>query len=167
MDFSWLFDFGDPTMWVTLALLVFFGGVLYMKIPAITAKALDARADKIREEMDQARLLRDEAQELLASYTRKQRKAEKEAEQIIAQAKKEAKLYATDMRNKLSEQLDRRAEAASRRIEQAEAQAQAMVRDRAVDLAVKAAEIALDTAVPKAAKSKLIDNGIKEMTTGL
>ncbi len=167
MYFSWLFDFGDPTMWVTIALAVFFGAVLYMKVPGLAAKALDERADKIREELDQARQLREEAQELLASYTRKQRAAEKEAEDIIVQAKKEAQLYAADMRAQLAEQLERRAEAANRRIEQAEAQAQNLVRDRAVDLAVRAAEIALETSVPKSVKTKLIDESIKEMSSSL
>ncbi|MCF6293918.1 MAG: hypothetical protein L3J04_11045 [Robiginitomaculum sp.] len=77
---------------------------------------------------------------------------------------KEAKLYATEMRTKLAEQLERRADTANRRIEQVQAQSEAMVRNQAVDLAVKAVEIALETAVPKASKTKLIDNSIKEIT---
>ncbi|MBL4616914.1 MAG: F0F1 ATP synthase subunit B [Robiginitomaculum sp.] len=165
MYFGWLFDFSNPTMWVALALLSFFAVMLYLKLPKTLSKSLDDRADKIREELNQARLLREQAQELLANYTRKQREAEQEAENIIKQAKKEAKLYAADMRTKLAEQLERRAETANRRIEQAQAQAETLVRNQAIDLAVKAAEIALETAVPKTAKTKLIDNSIKEMTT--
>lgn len=167
MDFSWLFNFGDPVMWVALALIAFAGMIVYLKVPATITGSLDDRATKIRDELDQARRLREEAQELLASYTRKQRAAENEAEEIIAQAKKEAQLYATEMREKLGEQLERRAEAAERRIAQAEAQAETMVREKAIDLAVKAAEIALDTSTSKAAKSKLIDDGIKEMSSSL
>jgi F-type H+-transporting ATPase subunit b len=165
MDFSWFFDFGDPVMWVAVALLLFIALVVYLKVPGTITKSLDERADKIRDELDQARKLREEAQELLASYTRKQRAAEKEAEEIIAQAKEEAKLYASETRAKLSEQLQRRADAAQRRIEQAQSQAEALVRDKAVDLAVRAAEIALETSVPKAAKIKLVDAGIKDLSS--
>ncbi len=167
MDFSWLFNFGDPVMWVALAVLSFFAVLIYLKIPKTIGQSLDARADKISQELDHARQLREEAQELLASYTRKARAAEQEAEAIIAQAKEEAQLYAAETREKLTEQLERRADAAKRRIEQAEAQAEAMVRDKAVDLAVQAAEIALETAVPKAAKGKLVDAGISDLSSRL
>lgn len=167
MDFSWIINFGDPALWVAIALVAFIGVLVYLKVPGTLTKTLDERADKIRNELDQARRLREEAQELLASYTRKQRTAEKEAEAIIAQAKMEAKLYAEETRTKLTEQLARRAEAANRRIEQAQAQAEALVRDKAVDLAVKAAQIAIDTSVPKTTKSKMVDTGIKDISTRL
>lgn len=167
MDYSWLFDFADPMMWISFALICFFGVLVYFKIPATIAGALDGRADKIRDELDQARSLREEAQELLASYTRKQRAAEKEAEAIITQAKADAQLYASETRAKLNEQLERRAETAKHRIEQAQNQAETLVRNQAIELAVKAVEIALDTTVPKTAKAKLIDDGIKEMSSGL
>ncbi|VAV97647.1 ATP synthase F0 sector subunit b [hydrothermal vent metagenome] len=167
MDFSWVFNFGDPVMWVAIALLAFAGVIVYLKVPGTITKSLDERADKIRDELDQARLLREEAQELLASYTRKARTAEKKAEAIIAQAKTEAKLYAEETRTKLTEQLQRRADAAERRIEQAQAQAEALVRDKAVDLAVKAAETAITNSVPKTTKTKLVDAGIKDMQSSL
>lgn len=162
--FLGLIDLSNSTHWVMVSLLLFLGLLLWVKVPALLAKLLDDQSKKIHDELEQARHLREEAQELLASYARRQREAEQEAENIIKQAKKEAKLYANDMRTKLAEQLERRAETANRRIEQAQAQAETMVRNQAIDLAVKAAEIALETAVPKAAKAKLIDSGIEEIT---
>jgi len=162
--FLGLIDLSNSTHWVMASLLLFFGLLLWVKVPALLAKMLDNQSKKIHDELEQARNLREEAQELLASYARRQRESEEKAEEIVKQAKKEAKLYATEMRTKLAEQLERKADAANRRIEQVQAQAEAMVRNQAVDLAVKAAEIALETAVPKASKTKLIDNSIKEIT---
>ena len=49
-------------------------------------KALDDRADAIRKELDEARRLREEAQDLLADYKQKQRRAEDEAKAIVEQA---------------------------------------------------------------------------------
>jgi len=74
------------TLWATVALLIFIGIVLYIKVPAMLSKALDARADRIRGELDDARRLREEAQTLLADYQKKR----KEAEQKIGQAEREA-----------------------------------------------------------------------------
>lgn len=162
MDFSWFLHFDDPVTWVALAVLLFIGIVFYLGVPGKLMAALDDRAQKIQDELDEARKLREEAQELLASYTRKQRAAEKEAEEIVALAKHEAKLYAEEMRANLKDQLARRAEAANARIAQAEAQATELVRDRAVEMAVKAAESALTTSVTAAAKSKLVDDSIKD-----
>lgn len=162
MDFNWFLHFDAPETWVAVAVLLFIGLVVYLGVPKKLMMVLDERAQKIQGELEEARKLREEAQELLASYTRKQRAAEKEAEEIVALAKHEAKLYAEEMREKLKEQLARRAAAANARIQQAEAQATALVRDRAVDLAVKAAESAIATSVTSAAKSKLVDESIKD-----
>ena len=70
----------DATFWSFVGLIVFIGIVLYLKVPAMVTKSLDERADKIRDELDEARKLREEAQALLAQYQGKRQEAEKEAE---------------------------------------------------------------------------------------
>ena len=54
----------DPAFWAIVALIIFFGLLLYLKVPAILASALDGRVDAIRKELDEARRLREEAQAL-------------------------------------------------------------------------------------------------------
>jgi len=61
-----LFDPGAAEFWVLIAFIIFFGIVFYMRVPAQVTGALDARADAIKKELDEARLLREEAQALLA-----------------------------------------------------------------------------------------------------
>ena len=82
-----MFDPNDPLFWVLVAFVAFLALLLYYKVPAIVAKALDDRADAIRKELDEARKLREEAQSLLSDYQRKAREAETEAQSIIEQAK--------------------------------------------------------------------------------
>nr|MBA3447540.1 ATP F0F1 synthase subunit B [Pseudaminobacter sp.] len=69
----------DATFWATVALIIFLAVVFYMKAPAMITKSLDQRADRIRDELEEARRLREEAQQLLAEYQRKRKEAEKEA----------------------------------------------------------------------------------------
>ncbi len=69
----------DATFWATVALVIFLGIMIYVKVPGMITKSLDDRADRIRDELEQARRLREEAQELLAEYQRKRKEAEKEA----------------------------------------------------------------------------------------
>lgn len=129
----------DPTFWVFVALAIVIGIAVVMRVPALVAKMLDARADAIRTELEEARRLREEAQELLASYQRKQREAEAEAEGIVARAKKDAKALAATARTELTERIDRRTALAEARIAQAEAHAAAEVKALAADLAADAA----------------------------
>ena len=72
--------------------------------------------------MDEARKLREDAQKVLADYQRKQRNAQSEAEDIIAQAKREAEAYAEETRTALKESLERRSKLAEEKIARANTQ---------------------------------------------
>jgi F0F1-type ATP synthase membrane subunit b/b' len=74
----------DATFWALVGLVIFLGIVVYVKVPGMIAKALDKRADKIRNELEEARKLREEAQALLAEYQKKRKEAEKEAAEIVS-----------------------------------------------------------------------------------
>ena len=84
------------------------------------AKALDERAAKIRNELDEAQRLREEAQQLLAEYQSKRKEAEKEAADIVAAAKREADLLVEEAHKKTEEYVARRTALAEQKIGQAE-----------------------------------------------
>lgn len=152
---------GDPSFYAFLALIAFFVLLAYMGVFKTITKTLDDRADAIKSELDDAKRLREEAAELLASYQRKQREAEAEAESIIAQAKAEAKILKEESRKELSDRLERRAAMAEQRIAQAEAQAAAEVKAAAAELAAAAAEEILKTKLKKTDLNKIVDADIK------
>jgi len=112
--------FAAPELWVLVSFVLFVALLVYYKIPNKLAKALDDRAGKIHAELDEARRLREEAQAILADYQRKQRDAEKEAEDIIAMARREARFYAEESQKALGESLQRRVRSAEEKIARAE-----------------------------------------------
>ena len=75
----------DATAWSLVGLILFLALVLYLKVPAMVTKGLDERSEKIRKDLDEARELREEAQNLLAEYQAKRQAAEKEAEGALEQ----------------------------------------------------------------------------------
>ncbi len=156
-------DLGDPTTWVFIAVVLFLLALLYFGIHKKIAGALDARSNAIRAELDEARRLREEAQALLASYQRKQKEAEAQAEDIVKQARSDAENMATQARKDLAERLERRAAQAEAKIANAEAQAMGEVKAKAADMALNTAETLLRTKLTAADKSKLIQDGIKQM----
>lgn len=157
----------DATFWAFVSLLIFFGVIVYFKVPGMLSKSLDSRADKIRDELEEARRLREEAQELLAEYQRKRKAAEVEAEEIVAAAKNEAVLFAEESSRKTEEFVARRTAMAEQKIAQAESQAVADVRSVAVDIAVAAAEKLIADKVTGAAAGKIIDQSIAEVKNRL
>jgi len=127
------------TLWATIALLIFVGIAVYVKVPAMVSKALDERAGRIRAELDDAKRLREEAQALLGEYQKKRKEAEQEAAAIVEAAKHEAGVLSEEAHKRAEEYVARRTAVAEQKIGQAEREAIAEVRANAVDLAVEAA----------------------------
>ena len=155
--------FGNTDYVVALSLVLFIGVLIYFKVPGLVVGMLDARAEKIRAELEDARRLREEAQALLASYERKQKEVEGQAEQIVANAKAEAERAAEEAKGALETSIARRLKAAEDQIASAEASAVKEVRDRAVAVAVEASSKVIAGKMTKATGGKLIDDAIKEV----
>lgn len=132
------------TLWVFIALLIFLGILFYMGVPGKIAAGLDARGNRIRKELDEARSLREEAQNLLAEYQRKRQTAEQEAAEIVEAAKREASSIVKDAKVKTEEFVTRRTAAAEQKIAQAERDAVNEVRSSAVDIAIEASRRLLE-----------------------
>lgn len=155
--------FATAEFWVAAAFFGFIGVLVYYNVPSMIAKALDSRADAIRQELDEARRLREEAQQLLSDYQRKRREAEEEANAIIEQAKREAEALAAETRKSLQESLERRTKLAEEKIARAEAQALNEVRAAAVDSAIAAAERIIERKVTPEVNARLVDQSMSEL----
>lgn len=157
----------DATFWATVALVIFIALVLYLKVPGMLSKSLDDRADRIRAELEDARKLREEAQQLLAEYQRKRKEAEKEAADIVEAAKREASILAEEAHKKTEEYVVRRTALAEQKIGQAEREAVNEVRANAVDLAVEAARQILGGKVDAKVSAELFKGSVQEVKAKL
>jgi F-type H+-transporting ATPase subunit b len=152
----------DPQFWVALAFVVFVG-LMFWKARAPVLKGLDARADRIRAELDEAQRLREEAQKTLAEYKRKQRDAAKEADDLLANAKHEADLLRKQAAADLKAVLARREKAALEKIAQAEVQAIQEVRAQAVDIAMAATAKLLSENMDPTRDQAMVDQAIRNL----
>jgi F-type H+-transporting ATPase subunit b len=149
--------------WVAIAFVVFMGILLYIGVPKMLAKTLDARADGIKKDIDEARRLKEEAQALLADYKKRRDQADAEAAAIVEQAKREADAISRETQAALEESLKRRTRIAEEKIARAEAQAIADVRSAAIDAAVSASESVIGGKLQSGAGRGLVDQGIREL----
>ena len=146
---------------VLLAFLLFLVVLVYFKVPGMIGSMLDKRAEGIRDDLDEARALREEAQTLLASYERKQREVQDQADRIVAHARTEAELAAEQAKVDLEKSIARRLQGAEEQIASAQSAAVKEVRDKAVSVAIAASREVIAKQMNQSDSSSLIDDAIK------
>ncbi len=157
------FSLGNTDFVVLLGFLLFIGVLFYFKVPSLIGAQLDKRADGIKSELDEARALREEAQALLASYERKQKEVQEQADRIILHAKQEATEAGEQAQEDLKASIARRLKAAEDQIASAEASAVREVRDEAIRVAIGAAKDVVAKKMTATDGNKLIDAAIAEV----
>jgi len=158
--------YANPSFWVGVAFFLVIA-LAARKVYAAIGAGLDARAEKIKARIEESIRLREDAQEMLATYERKQRDAMKEAEDIIAHAKAEALRLQEQSARDLDEAVKRREKQAMDRIAQAEAQALAEVRNQAVEIAMSATRKLISDSMSAQQSASLIDQAINELPAKL
>jgi len=157
----------NAEFWVAVAfvlLLCLFG---YFGVHRVLISALDHRRDRIQKELDDARRLKEEAQKLVAEYRARRDSAEREAQDIVANAKADAERIAQDAKAKMEDFVARRTKSAENKIAQAEMQAVADVRAAAAEAAASAAASVMSQTVKGPVAETLVDKSIKDLRSQL
>lgn len=152
---------------VLIAFILFVAILLIAKVPSKLGGLLDARAALIKAELADARALREEAQQILASYERKSTEMLEQSERIVVAAKEEAQAAAAQAKEDLKVSIARRLAAAEERIASAEAGAVREVRERAVDVAIAAAAEVLAKQTTEESAAASIDAAIEQVAAKL
>ena len=77
----------DATFWVAVSFLIFVAVLIYFKVPQKVDLSLNESIKKIREEIDNAEKLKDEAKNILSEYESKMSKSKQEINSLIRKAK--------------------------------------------------------------------------------
>jgi F-type H+-transporting ATPase subunit b len=154
--------FHEVEFWIALAFVLSVGILVWKAGPGVVA-GLDARAERIRADIEEAQRLRAEAEATLAEYQRKQRDALAEAQEIVARAKEDAERIGREAEAELQAALKRREASTMDKIAQAEAKAIAEVRGIAVEVAVDTTRLLLREKLDENRGSALIDQAIEEL----
>ena len=153
----------DSHFVVGISFFLFFGLLAYLGVHKFLAGALDQRADRIREELDEVRRLREEAQAVFAEFERKHREVDTQAGEIVAHAKVEAEQAAERAKADLAASIERRLRAADEQIAMAEDNAVREVRDRAVQVAIAAAAEVMASRMSDDKADALVEDAIESV----
>ena len=155
--------FSEPEFWVAVGFVILMGVFAYVGVHRTVLTALDHRRDRIKAELDDARRLKDEAAKVLAEYKARHASAEREAQEIVSNARAEAERIASEAKAKMEDFVARRTKTAESKIALAEAQALADVRAAAAEAAVAAASTVLSQSVKGNVADDLLTKGIVEV----
>ncbi len=152
----------DATFWVALAFGIFFL-LTFKKVGALIVGGLDQRGAKIRQELEEAQRLREDAEKVLSECQKRQLEAEAEAEKMLAYAREEAARVLKRADEDVQGAVKRRESQAMDRIAQAEAQALIEVRNTAVDIAISASRQLFAERLAKNEPDPLLDRSLKSL----
>ncbi len=161
------FSLKNPEFVVVIGFVLFLALLAYLKVPGLIGGMLDKRAEGIKSDLEEAKALREEAQTILASYERKQKEVQEQADRIVEAAKAEAEIAATQAKEDLQASIARRLAAADEQIASAQASAVKEVRDTAIAVAVAAAEDVIAKKLTAADGNALIEDAIKDVAAKL
>ena len=155
----------ESEFWVLAGLLTFLF-IVWWKARGIILGMLDARAGKVKADLDEAARLRSEAERLLTQLRAERADAERRSAEMLAAAEAEARRMEAEAKVRLEETITRRQQLAERKIANAEAQALAEVKAAAAEMAAQAAERVLAARVGDG-EDPLLDRGIAQLATKL
>jgi len=151
------------SFWVMIAFIATMAFLWHKGAFRAIGGALDKRSDQIRKELEEAQALKEEAQALLASYQRRQRKVVEDAESILSNATAEANRIIARAEGRIEEEVKKRTELAEQKIAQAQAAAIRDVSARAVDITISASEALLTSELSGKASTSLLDDAVSDV----
>ena len=128
----------DATFWVAVSFVIFFVGLIYLKVPQNVNSLLTKMIVDIKNEIDESEKLRSESKKLLDDAQSKLNSAEQEKKKIINQANIEAEKLTKDMSEKFSKSAEIKKNLANIKISQMKDAAIKDIKDTSIKIAIEA-----------------------------
>ena len=152
----------DSTFWVAVSFVIFFGGLIYLKIPQKINEILNKLILDIKNEIDESERLRTEAKTLLDNAQNKLDKAESVKNEIIDQAKKDSDRLIISLNDKFHKSSDLKKNLAENKINQIKENAIKEIKNASIKIAVDSAKKIITTSIDKFKLDTLFQKNLDE-----
>ena len=152
----------DATFWVAVSFVIFFVGLIYLKVPQNVNSLLTKMIVDIKNEIDESEKLRSESKKLLDDAQSKLNSAEQEKKKIINQAIIEAEKLIKDMSEKFSKSAEIKKNLANIKISQMKDAAIKDIKDTSIKIAIEAVKKTISTSVDKSKLDILFEKNLEE-----
>ena len=152
----------DATFWVAVSFIIFFGGLVYLKIPQKIIEIMDKLISDIKDEIDESEKLRTEAKTLLDNAQNKLDTAQSVSNEILEQAKKDSDKLVIELNDKFHRTSEIKKNLAENKIGQMKEAAIKEIKDTSIKIAVDSVKKIITTSVDKSKLDTLFQKNLDE-----
>ena len=152
----------DSTFWVAVSFFIFFGGLVYLKVPQKINEILNNLITDIKNEIDESEKLRNESKVLLDKAQNKLEQAKIEVKKIHDQAKKDSENLILEMNDKFHKSAEIKKSLAQTKISQMKSQALKDIKNTSVKIAIDSVKKILSTSIDQSKLDNLFDKNLEE-----
>ena len=157
----------DATFWVAVAFFIFFGGLVYLKVPQKVNASLIEKINIIKKELKEAEKLKNEAKNLLSDYESKLDKSKKESRLIIETAKKESEKNMLEKTKKFHQLVEDKKINTQTKITQMKENALKEIKNISIKISIESVENIIKNSIDKNKLDKLYTNSLDEIKKSL
>ena len=126
----------DSTFWVAVSFFLFFGGLIYLKVPQKINEILNKLITDIKNEIDESEKLRTEAKKLLDNAQNKLNTAQSVSKEILEQTKKDSDRLVIELNDRFHKSSEIKKNLAENKINQMKEIAIKEIKDASIKIAV-------------------------------
>ena len=157
----------DATFWVAVSFFIFLGVLVYFKVPQKITNALNTNINSIKNEVDNAEVLKEESKNILSEYEKKISNAKGEIKQLIESATEEADKNVIQTNEEFHVQMENRKKNTEDRIKQMKNQALKDIKNASVKISIQAVEVLLKNSLDKNKLNKIYTSSVEETKSAL
>tara|TARA_B100000676_G_scaffold238285_1_gene238612 strand:- start:12 stop:509 length:498 start_codon:yes stop_codon:yes gene_type:complete len=152
----------DATFWVAVSFFIFFGALVYLKIPGKINDILANMITGIKKEIDESEKLRAETKNMLDEAQKKLNKVDEEINKILKQAKDDSERLVLEMNEKFHNSSEIKKNAAQQKIKQMKENAIKDIKNTSIKIAIESVKKIISTSVDKSKLDNLFDKNLEE-----
>ena len=152
----------DATFWVAVSFIIFFGILIYLKIPQKITELLDKMISDIKNEIDESEKLRNEAKTLLDNAQNKLDTAQTVSNEIIEEAKKDTDKLIIELNDKFHKSSEIKKNLAENKISQMKEAAIKEIKDTSIKIAIDSVKKIITTSVDKSKLDTVFQKNLDE-----
>ena len=157
----------DATFWVAVSFFIFFGVLIYLKVPQKISNSLTDQINEMKKELDEAEKLKIEAKNLLSNYENKIDKSKKETREIINLAKKDSEKTILEITKKFHQIIENKKKNTEQKIVQMKENALKDIKNISVKISMEAVEHLIKNSIDKSKLEKLYTKSLEQAKTSL
>ena len=152
----------DSTFWVAISFFIFFGGLVYLKVPQKINEILNKLILEIKNELDESEKLRTESKLLLDNAQKKLDTAKSVRSEILDQAKKDSDRLIIELNDKFHKSSEIKKNSAETKISQMKDTAIKEIKNASVKIAVDSVKKIITTSVDKSKLDTLFEKNLND-----